>query len=36
MLLSVALSFALKVAVVIGAILLVLWILKGIFDWLTK
>jgi hypothetical protein len=36
MLLSVALSFALKVALVIGAFLLVISILKGIYEWLTK
>ena len=36
MILSATLSFAIKAGIVIGAILLVLWILKGIYEWLTK
>ena len=36
MILSATLSFAIKASIVIGAILLVLWILRGIYEWLTK
>ena len=34
--LSTVLSLALKVVVVIVAVMFVIWILKGIYDWLTK
>jgi hypothetical protein len=36
MILSATLSFAIKAGIVIGAILLVLWILRGIYEWIKK
>ena len=34
--LAATLSFAFKVGIVIGVIVIAVWILKGIYEWITK
>lgn len=35
MILSAAFSLAYKLAIVVGVILLAVWIIKGVYDWIT-